>query len=708
MKDRLSMVSVLVVLVFYISPMLTVYLFDCFTFHQQHFYDYLNIFYLYTQLFSSVKYLVVWLCFSGMMLLLMSRKLASLTNNNEHGSAHWADNAEINRIFCKRTLYRDGLKSGKEYAGGIVVKKSGQSIWHEAQCIHSIIIGTTSSGKTRKTLIPSIMVATQAKVSDKKKLKVKVLCVKRYLQYEERRNLIEDNYLLYASIKKIEHWINKIFHLLHFKRPKLIVIKEGEIIDLKKYFEIDDLEDVEQKYQCSSGSYIDDEQFLHTNGEGTYRVELKITINRESFFANDPKKELYKMFKVYLEKHGYHVILLDLRKQWTGDQWNPMSSVIRCLKENKLDEADMYAKDIASALCPESKMSEKIWTDGERAIIAALILAVAGADCPDEQKNLYTCYQILNTLGQPDEDDHVVLNDYFNNLPVGHIARTAFGPAALATDRTRMSFYVSASATLGMFSSALVAKQTSRSTFDITRFSSRPTAVFLVNPDEKTNMNSLSNLFIDEIYRVLSIKANETNGKLPRKFHYFWDEAPASGKQNELPKKLSIARGRNMQFHLYVQDFGQLEEIYGKEVTATIKANCNLMIYISTQNLETAKEISEKIGNKTVVTESTSEQAGESVFLMPHGNISHSLMARPLMNPNELMKLEDGKAIVIRMRMNPMLTTLEDCSKYDFYQDLEFYLDEPMRDDGPLIAYIPEVKEYEDVGFGNIRSSRKI
>ena len=120
------------------------------------------------------------------------------------------------------------------------------------------------------------------------------------------------------------------------------------------------------------------------------------------------------MMRNYLVKQGYDVYLLDLRKQWTGDQWNPMTSVVRCLKENKTDEADMYAKDIAAALCPESKMSEKLWTDGERAIIAALILAVAGADCDDSQKNLYTCYQILNTLGQPDEDDHVALNDFFS------------------------------------------------------------------------------------------------------------------------------------------------------------------------------------------------------------------------------------------------------------------------------------------------------
>ncbi len=714
MKKYAGSIISLTALLCLISPMVTVYLFDCFTFSQQPFYTYLNFGYIYSKLFSMTKYLVVCLCIDGMIILLMSRRLASLHNHDEHGSAKWASNKEINQIFNKRTLYRDGMRGGKPSPGGMVVKKSGQSIWFEKQCIHSIVIGTTSSGKTRKTLIPSVMVATQAVFSDIRYLKIRVLSDVKYQKYLNRCKFIENFTIrgfdiLYCFVQWKQKRIKKLYSLLHFSYPKKIVIGEKDTIDLNKYFDIDGLEDIRTNYVISGNGAIDDDNVLHVKHTGKIKVKLRLDINKESFFVNDPKKELFKMLRNYLLKQGYEVYLLDLRKQWTGDQWNPMTSVVRCLKENKIDEADMYAKDIAAALCPESKMSEKIWTDGERAIIAALILAVAGADCDDSQKNLYTCYQILNTLGQPDEDDHVPLNDFFNNLPVGHIARTAFGPAALATDRTRMSFYVSASATLGMFSSSLVAKQTSKSSFDITKFSSKPTAIFLVNPDEKSSMDSLARLFIDEIYRTLSFEANKTNGKLQRKFHYFWDETAATGKLNDLPKKLSISRGRNQQWHLYLQDFGQMEEIYGKEVTQTIKANCNLMIYISTQNLETAKEISDKIGSKTIETESVSEQTGESIFMLPHGNVSRSLMGRPLMNANELMKLEDGKAIVIRMRMNPMLTTLTDCSEYDFYDTLNYYVDEPIRNDGVLVPYIPDTQHSQNITFPtNVRINKKV
>lgn len=704
----------MIVLLLFIGPMITVFIFDCFTFSNQEFYNYLNPIYIFGKLFTQIKYLVVCLCLDGMILLLMTRKLAFLINNNEHGSAKWASMFEVNKIFNKRTLYKDGLKANSENVGGIIVKKIGQTIWHEIQCIHSIVIGTTSSGKTRKTLIPSIMIAANSKKRVLQVLKIRVLSEVKYQRYVTRKGFIEDFsfmgiYIFYVISHWFEKWKYKVYSIFHLQNDKKLVMPIDKEVDLNTYFNIEGLEGIELTFSCSNKACIDENNIVSSKVEQKIKVHMNLVIHKDSFFVNDPKKELFKTFRNYLKKAGYNVILLDLRKQWTGDQWNPMSSVIRCLKENKTDEADMYAKDIAAALCPESKVSEKIWTDGERAIIAALILSVAGADCPEEQKNLYTCYQILASLGQPDEDDHVALNDYFNNLPIGHIARTSFGPAALATDRTRMSFYVSACATLGIFSSQLVAKQTSKSSFDMTKFSSQPTAVFLVNPDEKSNMNALANLFIDEVYRVLSIEANKTNGVLPRKFHYFWDETPASGKQADFGKKLSIARGKNIQFHLYIQDFGQLEEIYGKEMTATIKANCNLMIYISTQNLDTAREISDKIGSKTVETSSVSEQAGESVFFIPHGNVSRSLMARPLLNANELMKLEDGKAIVIRMRMNPMLTTLEDCSQYEFYKNLEYYNEEPIRNDGTLIAYIPLIKAVSfDVETLNLRTNKKM
>ena len=100
----------LAVLLLFIGPMITVYLFDCFTFSIHSFYDYLNPLYLYVKLFSETKYLVVCFCMDAMIFMLMTRRLGFLQNRDEHGSAKWASDHEISRIFNKRSLYRLGMR----------------------------------------------------------------------------------------------------------------------------------------------------------------------------------------------------------------------------------------------------------------------------------------------------------------------------------------------------------------------------------------------------------------------------------------------------------------------------------------------------------------------------------------------------------------------------------------------------------------------
>lgn len=671
---------------FYMLPFITVYIFDAFRRQVHDFWYYLDAVRIYERILHGQTYMIVYVSFSILLFLSVSRLLLDLVNRNEHGSARWADPHEIGRVFQKAALTKKGLRNHRS-AGGMIIKKVGNTIWHECQAIHSIIIGTTSSGKTRKTLIPSIMITSEAVNTHTHRIRLIVKDEKQYRQWLKKQDRVK----LYQKLNRIIcHCVKRLLErILHMQFAEVKIIGCSMTLDLREYHIVHDLQDADVTYHCRSKKVsISEEGMLTAITPCRVRIQVRLTVYKESFLCNDPKKELYQTYRYYLEEKGYRVILLDFRKNWTGDTWNPMASVIRCIKEGYLDEADMYAQDIAASFCPETKMSDKIWTNGERSVIAALILAVADSDCPDEQKNMYTCYQILSVLGQPDEDDHVALNDYFNSLPVGDIARTAFGPASLATDRTRMSFYVSAAATLSVFSSKPVARQTASSSFDITRFSDEPTAVFVVNPDEKNTMTVLTSLFIDEVYRVLTLQANLYGGVLRRRFHNFCDEF-ASIKITDCSKRFAISRGRGILYHIYIQDFSQLEDIYGKEVAHTIKANCNLLIYISTQSLETAKEISEKIGNHTIETMSVSENSGGNIFINQQGNRSRSLMAQPLIDPNKLMMLPDGDAIVIRMRTNPIYTSLDDCSRYEFYRAMKKCTEEPMRTDPELIPYIP-------------------
>ena len=53
------------------------------------------------------------------------------------------------------------------------------------------------------------------------------------------------------------------------------------------------------------------------------------------------------------------------------------------------------------------------------------------------------------------------------------------------------------------------------------------------------------------------------------------------------------------------------------------------------------------------------------------------------------MQLPNGKAVVLRLRCHPILTTLPDCSTYDFYNHLEITHNVATRDDPDLEVYVP-------------------
>ena len=54
-----------------------------------------------------------------------------------------------------------------------------------------------------------------------------------------------------------------------------------------------------------------------------------------------------------------------------------------------------------------------------------------------------------------------------------------------------------------------------------------------------------------------------------------------------------------MRYALFVQGFDQLEEKYSKVIANTIKGNCQTWAYLQSDDPETLREISEKLGSYT-------------------------------------------------------------------------------------------------------------
>ncbi|MDQ0361553.1 VirD4-like conjugal transfer protein, CD1115 family [Breznakia pachnodae] len=426
----------------------------------------------------------------------------------------------------------------------------------------------------------------------------------------------------------------------------------------------------------------------------------------ESMIFNDPKKEFYQDFHKYLKKRGYEIYVIDLRNLQYSDCWNPLNNIIQCINEGKVDDADQYAEDIVAQIVVDNGAGEKIWLDGQKAMIKGIILSVCSANIPEDRKNFYSVYQTLALLGGeiPVNDKHsgskaqkMVLSMFMESLNESDTARVAYTAVANAPERTKGSFMTSALATLHTFSTRKLAKVLSRSDFKFSDFTEGKKALFVVNPDEKNTYDSVAGMIFDQSYQELVFEANGMPGrKLKKRVHNIYDEFGNMPKVNNFQRKITVALSREIVYHLYVQDYGQMDEIYGPEVAKTIRSNCNLKYFISSSDYATCEEMSKQIGNETLWVDNLGgnySQTGSN----SGGNVGWSKQSVPLKDANKLMSADnrDGNGIIVtRLYTQPMEVYLPDASEYDWYKEMEHDETEVERDDQTLKWAVPRFFEF--------------
>ena len=172
-------------------------------------------------------------------------------------------------------------------------------------------------------------------------------------------------------------------------------------------------------------------------------------------------------------------------------------------------------------------------------------------------------------------------------------------------------------------------------------------AIFMVVPDYDSSMHVICSIFVRQIYQTLSQLATITRGqKLHRRVQFILDEFGNMPPIEGMDSMLTVCLGRNILFALVVQGYNQIDSLYGKDKATSIKDNCQNHLYIFTTNKDTAKEISEKIGYRTIEIDSRS---GKVLDL--DSTRTTSVDRQPLLSENRLMQLQEGEMVVIRSIM---------------------------------------------------------
>jgi type IV secretion system protein VirD4 len=141
------------------------------------------------------------------------------------------------------------------------------------------------------------------------------------------------------------------------------------------------------------------------------------------------------------------------------------------------------------------------------------------------------------------------------------------------------------------------------------------------------------------------------------------DEFPTLGKLDEIKMGIAYYRGYHVKLFLIVQDTEQLKGTYEASGMNSFLSNSTYRITYSANNSDTAKLISDLLGNKTIFSESSSRP--KYLDLNPSSrNVSVSKQSRALLLPQEVIGLPRDEEIILIESRNPIR-----CKKIFYYKD---------------------------------------
>ncbi len=362
-----------------------------------------------------------------------------------------------------------------------------------------------------------------------------------------------------------------------------------------------------------------------------------------SYVFTDPKGELYDRTAGYLKSKGYEIKVLNLVKPQYSDGYNPLMHI-----SSEID-VDVIANTIVKGQKTGDGGSDPFWDDSAEMLLKALIYYLM-ATRPEEEQNLASCAELVraaNTNGGSN-----LLTELISKLPYDHPARMNYKSIEIAPEKTYSSILSTLQSKLGKFDSKEIAELTSTDTINFEEIGNKKTAVYVISSDTHTAYDFLLTIFFSQMIQQLYNYADDNGGALKVPTYFILDEFANIGKIPDFDKKISTSRSRKISFSVILQNLDQLEAVYEKSYE-TIIGNCDTHVFLGSNSYKTVEYFSKALGEKTIERDSISINRDRQYFKTGQST-SDQVMARALMTPDELRRMDNDLCIIFEKGIKPV------------------------------------------------------
>ncbi len=361
----------------------------------------------------------------------------------------------------------------------------------------------------------------------------------------------------------------------------------------------------------------------------------------ESMIITDPKGEIYEHNANMLREKGYNVIIVNFRDPEQGSAWNPLTLPYQYYKQGKEDKAMELLEDLAVNILVDANNNDPFWQKSAADYFTGLALGLF-EDAQSEAEVNLNSINAMSTFGEDRCGASKYDKEYFKlkgELSSAYISANATINAPADTKGGITSTFRQK---IRIFSSRpKLAEMLSHTDFDVRKIGNEKTAVFLKVHDEKTTYHALATIFVKQVYESLIDEAQKNdNLKLKIRTNFILDEFANMPALKDVESMITASRSRNMRFNFGIQNFSQLNKVYGKEVAETIKGNCGNMFYLITTEYAALEEISKLLGEVKPKVEKDKPQPP----------------VRPLVTVSDLQQMKKFEMIIKRFRNQPFKT----------------------------------------------------
>ena len=269
---------------------------------------------------------------------------------------------------------------------------------------------------------------------------------------------------------------------------------------------------------------------------------------------------------------------------------------------------------------------------------------------PEEEQNLASCAELVRAANNKGGSN--LLSELMSQLPYDHPARMNYKSIEIAPEKTYSSILSTLQSKLGKFDSKEIAELTSTDTIDFEEIGTKKTAVYVISSDTHTAYDFLLTIFFSQMIQQLYDFADQNGGKLKQRTYFILDEFANIGKIPDFDKKISTSRSRGISFSVILQTVDQLEAVYEKSYE-TIMGNCDTHLFLGSNSYKTLEYFSKQLGEKTIERDSVSINRDRQNWKTGK-SVSDQVMARALMTPDELRRLDNDLCIIFEKGIKPV------------------------------------------------------